>query len=330
MSNDVENCPAEEFIKLCFADDCIGFWENLRDWGGNDFGGIYYSEKGLPDPDWYGYQLYNSHEALWNVQRLKFPNIPELRNNSDYKYNNKKSVGGQYSRVLSNVNSSIRLGSDSVMNIYWHTIKKQNLMEKLRNNTKQKQYIDILEEIKGLDVYTKKLRKYDEKSYKSNWKKFIWLYTQKANTIGGFVLFPRHPQSINQSRGTGITDDRFDLTLECFRRYFKNKNKSEDDINYNPLFSEIKRDSFFFDNMFGSFEKYTEFFCLNKSYDKKQNWVKDGQVLNLLNNQPLDDYDFGNRNNVLLTADNWWIFYRNIMNRLDARNEQIKEVIEGK
>lgn len=82
--------------------------------------------------------------------------------------------------------------------------------------------------------------------------------------------------------------------------------------------------------MFGSFEKYTEFFCLNKSYDKKQNWVKDGQVLNLLNNQPLDDYDFGNRNNVLLTADNWWIFYRNIMNRLDARNEQIKEVIERK
>lgn len=160
--------PSEEFIKLCFADDCIGFWENLRDWGGNDFGGIYYSEKGLPDPDWYGYQLYNSHEALWNVQRLKFPNIPELRNNSDYKYNNKKSVGGQYSRVLSNANSSIRLGSDSIMNIYWHTIKKQNLMEKLRNNTKQKQYIDILEEIKGLDVYTKKLRKYDEKSYKSN------------------------------------------------------------------------------------------------------------------------------------------------------------------
>jgi hypothetical protein len=187
-----------------------------------------------------------------------------------------------------------------------------------------------LEEIKGFDVYTKKLRKYDEKSYKSNWKKFIWLYTQKANTIGGFVLFPRHPQSINQSRGTGITDDRFDLTLECFRRYFKNKDKSEDDIHYNPLFSKIKRDSLFFDNMFGSFEKYTEFFCLNKSYDKKQNWVKDGQVLNLLNNQPLDDYDFGNRNNVLLTENNWWTFYYNIMNRLDARNEQIKEVIEGK
>ena len=33
MSNDVENCPAEKFIKLCFADDSgkdgHKFWKNL-------------------------------------------------------------------------------------------------------------------------------------------------------------------------------------------------------------------------------------------------------------------------------------------------------------
>jgi hypothetical protein len=292
MSNDVENCPAEEFVKLCLVDDCIGFWENLRDWEGNDFGGIYYSEKGLPDPDWYGYQLYNFHEALWNIQRLKFSNIPELRNNSDYKYNNKKSVGGQYSRVLSNANSSIRLGSDSVMNIYWHRIDMRKFISELIKNKN------------------------------NDFKIFIREYLKKANTIGGFVLFPRHPQSINQNRGTNsLIDDRFDLTLECIRRYY-DKNDQE-----NPLYNVLRTDNDFFE-MFGSFEKYAEFFCLNKSYDEKQNWVKDGQVLSLLNNQPLDDYDFGKTTNPLPTADNWWTFYDNIMDRLDARNEQIKKLIQ--
>ena len=340
MSNDVENCPAEEFVKLCLVDDCIGFWENLRDWEGNDFGGIYYSEKGLPDPDWYGYQLYNFHEALWNIQRLKFSNIPELRNNSDYEYNKKKSVGWQYVRVLSNTDKSIRLGSDSIMNIYWHTCNERVLMEQLKDNKEQKQYTNALEEVEKLNSFTKEIRKYNKNAYKSDWKKFIWLYLQKANTIGGFILFPRRRiQSINQRRGTNsLIGDRFDLTLECIKRYYEEIKKSEKDINYNPLFGGlntdyIKEDKAFFD-LFGKgktgFEKYAEFFCLNKSYDKKQNWVKDGQVLNLLNNQPLDDYDFGNRDNVLLTENNWWTFYRNIMNRLDARNEQIKEVIEGK
>ena len=32
---------------------------------------VYYSEKGLPDPDWYGYQLYNFHEALWNQDKCE-------------------------------------------------------------------------------------------------------------------------------------------------------------------------------------------------------------------------------------------------------------------
>ena len=330
MGNNVKNCTAEEFIKLCLVDDCIGFWENLRDWEGNDFGGIYYSEKGLPDPDWYGYQLYNFHEALWNIQRLKFSHIPELKNNSDYEYNKKKSVGWQYVRVLSNTDKSIRLGSDSIMNIYWHTCNERVLMEQLKDNKEQKQYTNALEEVEKLNSFTKEIRKYNKNAYKSDWKKFIWLYLQKANTIGGFILFPKHDlPNINSERGnkSGKIRDRFDLTLECIRRYYQTK----DD---NPLFDVLKEDKDFF-RMFGEgkagFEKYAEFFCLNGS------WVENGKVLNLLYNdenkdktgrnaKTLDEWDFSQE--PLPNSAEWWTFYCNIMNRLDARNRQIKEITE--
>ena len=84
--------------------------------------------------------------------------------------------------------------------------------------------------------------------------------------------------------------------------------------------------------MFGDgkegFKNYAEFFCLNESYDGKHNWVNEtGQVLNLFDNQPLDNWDF-NKDDALPTADNWWTFYDNIMNRLDARNAQIANVLK--
>ncbi len=338
MSNDVENCPAEKFIKLCFADDVKNFWNKFYDWQQGE--SFYTSDI---DPDQKSKILYDAHRRLWNKQCsiLKLSTVPTAKHLPDEVDRTKEAlvITGRYPR----------LGSDSIMSIYWHWAgnryplkNMQELMNNIGDNIKndeeyKKLYENLCNGIEKDFPDTANLRhKPDEEKV---FKKFIWCYLQKANTIGGFVLFPRHPQSINQKRGTGsLIYDRFDLTLECIRRYYEEIKKSEKDINYNPLFGGlntdyIKEDKAFFD-LFGKgktgFEKYTEFFCLNKSYDKKQNWVKDGQVLNLLNNQPLDDYDFGNRNNVLLTENNWWTFYRNIMNRLDARNEQIKEVIEGK
>lgn len=309
-----------DITKQCLVDDCVGFWENLRDWESDDFGGIYYNGKGLPDPDTYGYLLYNFHEALWNIQRLKFKDIkgiPELRNNSDYEYNKKKSVGGQYVRVLSNADKSIRLGSDSIMSIYWHTCGNQVLVEQLKNNKEQKQYINSLNEVEKLNSDIKKIRKYNENDYKSDWKKFIWLYLQKSNTIGGFILFPRKPMSINGKRGLNSQiGDRFDLTLECIRRYYT---KSSLD---NPLYDVLWQNKEFFD-MFKSFENYAKFFCLDES------WIKDGHVLNLMDNKELDTYDF-TKKPLPTNSTEWWRFYGNIMDRLDARNEQIKKLLEEK
>lgn len=48
---------------------------------------------------------------------------------------------------------------------------------------------------------------------------------KKGSTIGAYILFPNRridgKQTINQARGVNsLIDDRFDLTLECIRRYY--------------------------------------------------------------------------------------------------------------
>lgn len=47
------------------------------------------------------------------------------------------------------------------------------------------------------------------------------------------------------------------------------------------------------------------------------------------NVKTLDEWDFS-QEPLPQNSEEWWIFYRNIMNRLDTRNQQIKEIIEGK
>ena len=81
--------------------------------------------------------------------------------------------------------------------------------------------------------------------------------------------------------------------------------------------------------MFGEgeegFKNYAEFFCLNESYDGKHNWIENGHVLNLMNNEKLDEYDFSTEP-LPQNSEEWWTFYDNIMNRLAARNRQIEKL----
>ena len=79
-----------------------------------------------------------------------------------------------------------------------------------------------------------------------------------CTTIGGFVLFPSkqidRKMTINASRGINHKiQDRFDLTLECIRRFYS-KEKS-------PLTDTFERYHAFF-KLFGNFRGYTEFFLL--------------------------------------------------------------------
>ena len=282
---DTNKCLADDYIEYKYKYHFFDKFDNINIESCEKI----YSNAGLPDPDSFSEILYDFYAELWNLNKLPFKV--------------KKIWNGYAWELVGTGDYNLRLGTDSIMSIYWHRIDMRKFICELI------------------------------KSKNNDLKIFIREYLQIANTIGGFVLFPRHVQSINQRRGANSKiGDRFDLTLECIRRYYEETEKSEKDSNYNPLFGGvntdyIKEDKEFFE-LFGKgkagFEKYTEFFCLNGS------WVKNGQVLNLLNNQLLDEYDFGKTTNPLPTENNWWTFYRNIMDRLEARNQQIKEIIEGK
>ena len=52
----------------------------------------------------------------------------------------------------------------------------------------------------------------------AKWKKDYW---HKTYTIGGSIIFPMHKWSMNQARGCSVKIcDRWDLTLECIRRFY--------------------------------------------------------------------------------------------------------------
>ena len=57
--------------------------------------------------------------------------------------------------------------------------------------------------------------------FAANYCGFVEDFLYKTYTIGGEIIFPKHARSINQARGVNpLICDRFDLTLECIRRYY--------------------------------------------------------------------------------------------------------------
>ena len=79
-----------------------------------------------------------------------------------------------------------------------------------------------------------------------------------CSTIGGYIIFPAkridNKMTINGARGCNHKiQDRFDLTLECIRRFYKNQPS--------PLTEVLVRYSQFFD-FFVDFKGYIDFFLL--------------------------------------------------------------------
>lgn len=105
-------------------------------------------------------------------------------------------------------------------------------------------------------------------SYKNQIRK-KWLTEQIPNevnelfdigsTIGAYIIFPNNridrKHTINQARGiNSLIDDRFDLTLECIRRFYSEVKS--------PLHDTLLRYCSFFD-LFDDFEGYVHFFFLD-------------------------------------------------------------------
>jgi hypothetical protein len=133
-----------------------------------------------------------------------------------------------------------------------------------------------------------------------------------GSTIGAYILFPRvkieNKFTINQARGiNSLIDDRFDLTLECIRLFYKGQTS--------PLFDTFLRYENFF-KLFESFEKYVNFFLLDDLLNEKQ------QVKFYL---PFDD--FKTKPNFKNVED--YLIYKNkVMKFVQQRNDRIKKYTE--
>jgi len=98
----------------------------------------------------------------------------------------------------------------------------------------------------------------------------IEIFRKYLYSIGGFIVFPAKKvnglNTINQERGwIKDIDDRFDLTLECIRLYYRGVDS--------PLFKVLSRYKTFFD-LFIDFKGYVEFFLLHDLVDAKFESVK--------------------------------------------------------
>jgi hypothetical protein len=89
-------------------------------------------------------------------------------------------------------------------------------------------------------------------------EKDVQMFDRITYTIGGMMVFPGNKidgrMTINGARGCNSKiADRFDLTLECIRRYYLNESS--------PLYNDLARYGQFF-QLFIDFKGYVDFFLL--------------------------------------------------------------------
>lgn len=109
----------------------------------------------------------------------------------------------------------------------------------------------------------------DVKRKVSDYKAFVEKYIRDFYTIGGMTIFPQRRFSINCARGCHPRIcDRWDLTLECIRRYYNGEDS--------PLYKSLSKDKEFFD-LFVDFKGYVEYFlmqdCVSEDYGKVELWL---------------------------------------------------------
>ena len=131
----------------------------------------------------------------------------------------------------------------------------------------------------------------------------------KVRTIGGHIIFPAHKKNgftINQARGVSrIICDRFDLTLECIRRFYQEEQS--------PLYNTLIRYKDFFD-LFIDFSGYVDFFILQDFIDGKE------QIKFSL---PFDDF---NRSPLPQTVDEYKKYKIHTIELINSRNKRILDV----
>lgn len=149
------------------------------------------------------------------------------------------------------------------------------------------------------------------KAHVENYREYVENNIRKSYTIGGTIIFPRHPQSMNQMRGmNAIISDRWDLTMECIRRYYAG---DED----NPLQKTMDLDRDFYE-LFVDFKGYVDYFylqdCVSEDYNSVKLWCG-------------DTFFEGSGRGRPKTLDDYTEYMDNQNSFLKNRNERIKEEV---
>jgi len=156
------------------------------------------------------------------------------------------------------------------------------------NNSKNKKIIDqVYEQIDDPDSFYENL-------------------LRRSYSIGGMIIFPVHVNSMNQRRGTHPRiADRWDLTLECIRRYYAGEDS--------PLSKVIESDKAFYD-LFIDFKGYVDFFflqdCVSEDYSSVDIWMGDASF---------------ERSGFPETVEEYFMFLRKEHEFLDKRNLRIQK-----
>lgn len=129
---------------------------------------------------------------------------------------------------------------------------------------------------------------------------------RRSYSIGGMIIFPKHTNSMNQARGRNLLiSDRWDLTLECIRRYYYDEES--------PLSEVIENDKAFYD-LFINFKGYVDFFflqdCVSNDYSIVDIWCGDASF---------------DKSGLPETVNDYFQFIRKEHEFLDKRNRRIQE-----
>lgn len=136
----------------------------------------------------------------------------------------------------------------------------------------------------------------------------IDLFYSVCSTIGGYILFPAkkvdNKMTINGARGLNRSvKDRFDLTLECVRRFYSNE--------VSPLSDTLQRYSSFF-HLFSSFKGYVDFFLLQDLVTEDYLSIKFFLPFKNFDNPPLPS-----------NVDEYLSYKNNMMGFVTLRNQRI-------
>jgi len=129
-----------------------------------------------------------------------------------------------------------------------------------------------------------------------------------CSTIGAYIIFPAkkvdNQMTINGSRGLNQSiKDRFDLTLECIRRFYINESS--------PLSDTFQRYSSFF-SLFQEFKEYKDFFLLQDLVEENDLSIKFFLPFDSFDHPPLP-------NNV----EEYQSYKKHLMDFVRARNQRI-------